>query len=192
MNCTHADTLIQKGLDGLLSTDERTRLDAHLDRCPACRAAWNEHRVLTRTATDWVRHPSVADDPGGVFTAQVMAQIDARRASVSAPSAWRLCLIVVSALSLSALSFWAGPLLLAHLPKAPYVSIGISGNAAAFRDLLQQFSHLPQDALGAWDNLTEHPLTLSAWVWSALAAVLTLNGAFVWHARHSQRTETAR
>ncbi len=68
-----AEQLIQKSLDGQLTSRERVRLDAHVASCEACAATWDEYRKLSRSASQWVSAGTT--DPGDEFTQRIMAQI---------------------------------------------------------------------------------------------------------------------
>lgn len=68
MDCNEALELISLDLDGLLSDADRTRLEAHLDLCPACRSLSDELLAL---------HAAMPQEeaPPEDFLDQVMAQI---------------------------------------------------------------------------------------------------------------------
>ena len=193
MNCTQADALIQMGLDGRLSPAERAHLDAHLSQCSACRAAWDEYRRLGQTASDWARPPAITGDPDEAFTAQVMARIAAGQASMPPISSRQILLwsaLIVSALS--ALSFWAAPLLSAFLPSVPFTGrLPSPPDAAALDALWRTLGHVPQDAINAWDTLTTQSVTRSGWAWSALALALGVNVLFAWRTRNQALGTTA-
>ena len=84
MNCREAETLIQQSLDQTLMPEERQRLEAHFQRCPSCRQAWNEYRQLTQATSVWIKQ-ALADDPGDAFTQRVLAQAAACSASTVSP-----------------------------------------------------------------------------------------------------------
>ncbi len=81
MNCRHAKGLFSPSLDAVLSFEERRKLDAHLERCPACRG---EFAKLERTVA-WVRDlPELAADEGFVDRVLLAAR-QARASQASLP-----------------------------------------------------------------------------------------------------------
>lgn len=193
MTCAQADNLVQTGLDGRLSPAERTRLDAHLSHCDACRAAWDEYRRLGQTATDWARRPVFMDDPGDAFTAQVMAQIADRQAAVPRLSTWQVLVGVLLAVStLTALSFWLGPLLPSHLPTLPTIGLPSPQAVVSTEGLWQAFGRFLQETQSVWDALTTPPAARPGWVWSALAITLGVNVLFIRRARQPAQETAAR
>ena len=52
--CERALDLIGLRLDGPLSPEEQRKLDAHLEQCPACRAAARELEELEGPSSSWV------------------------------------------------------------------------------------------------------------------------------------------
>ena len=52
--CERALDLIGLRLDGPLSPEEQRELDAHLEQCPACRAAARELEELEGASSSWV------------------------------------------------------------------------------------------------------------------------------------------
>lgn len=176
MTCRSAEDAIQKSLDGVLTLEERSRLDAHLTGCPACRREWEAHRALARAAWRWAR-PTPEDDPGDAFTAQVLAQVAARPVSMPVYLPFWLPL-AASALLLTCLALLAGPF-------GPSLD-SLGGAARQTPDwLLTNLRAVPGDVSGIWGALTLG-LSLPAWVWGALPAVAVVNGMFCVQARQAQ------
>lgn len=176
MNCRTAEEEIQKSLDGLLTPAERTRLDVHMADCAACRRGWAAHRVLARAAGRWVR-PLPEDDPGEVFTAQVLARLALRPTPVSRrPLIWLP--LAATALLLA---------LLAELPGLLRPGLDTVGVAARQTPgwLLSNLHGVPADAFAVWGALTSG-VPVSSWVWAALLTLAVVNGMFCVQARRSQ------
>src|SRR5579883_2075405 len=153
-NCEEADRLIQKGLDGMLTAKEREALDQHIATCPACAAAWDQHRELARRAAAWSRRPATGEAKG--FTAGVLAQIAERQAvpqqRVFPDWAARLC-AACTGLLMIALSYFLSPRL-ASLWSTPQVPSLPSDNPVTIGSgILQAARELPSDALSAWNGL---------------------------------------
>jgi anti-sigma factor RsiW len=176
MTCRTGDEEIQKLLDGLLTAQERERLDAHLVSCDTCRQALAAQRLLARAAGSWAR-PTLEDDPGEAFNTQVLMQIAAQSSqaqtssSLWLPSIATACLIGLLAFlpnvigpGVEALGFSARQMpdwLLTNLRAVP-------GAAATVSHMLPTFAPLP------------------GWTWSVLLAIIAVNGIFYRQARLSQ------
>lgn len=178
MNCRSAEDEIQRSLDGALTPGERARLDAHVASCAACRRAWDEHRLLARAAGRWTRPQ---DDPGNAFTAEVLARIAARPATV--PSRSLIWLPLTATTLLFALLVW--------LPGLLWPSLDTVGVAARQTPgwLLSNLRGVPADAFTIWGTLTMGVPTPS-WVWAALPAVAVVNAMFCVQTRqaHARRS----
>jgi anti-sigma factor RsiW len=75
MNCRDADNLIQESLDRPLSAQDRDRLDAHLQTCPACAKIWTEYRQIARTTRAWL--DTASGESQDDIKERVLAQIAA-------------------------------------------------------------------------------------------------------------------
>ena len=175
MTCRTAEEEIQKSLDGLLTPEERARMDAHLASCAACRRDWDAHRALARVAGRWVR-PGPQDDPGDAFTAAVLSRIAAR--PVFASSSRPLWLPLAATVFLIVLLTWLPGLLLPGLD-----TVGIAARQTPGW-LLSNLRGLPSDASTIWGALTAG-VPVRSWVWPALLAVVAANGMFCARARQA-------
>lgn len=180
MNCSFAEDEIQKSLDGLLTPAERERLDAHLNSCPDCRRAWDDHRRLARAAYRWTQ-PAALDDPGDAFTAQVVSRIVARPEPAFARTPFWLPLAATAILLT----------LLALLPSL--LLPGVDALGAAAREtpswFLTNLRGLPGAVFTTWNALTTG-IHLPVWTWGVLLAMGVINGLFCVQARqaHARRS----
>jgi len=71
-DCAAITPLLLRAAEGQLQPDDATRLDAHLDACPSCRAALADQRAMRELLQDY-------PDPGASlgFDTRVMAAIRA-------------------------------------------------------------------------------------------------------------------
>lgn len=96
MNCQEFSWLMSLALDRALSEDEARLLEAHLEKCPACREEW---RAMQRASRLLAEAPFVAPPPG--FAARVsrrLARREARKRRILGGAA-----LLVGSLSLGAL-----------------------------------------------------------------------------------------
>ena len=175
MNCRSCQEEIHRSLDGLLTPDERARLDAHMADCVACRGEWDAQRIMARAAGRWAR-PLPQDDPGDTFTADVLARIAARPAS--APSYRPLWLPLAATAVLL--------VLLACLPGLLLPGLDTVGVAARQTPgwVLSNLRDLPTDAVTAWGALTAG-LPVPSWAWAALLVAVAVNAMFCVRARQA-------
>ncbi|MDQ2800466.1 MAG: zf-HC2 domain-containing protein [Armatimonadota bacterium] len=180
MNCSFAEDQIQKSLDGILTSAERERLDAHLISCPECRCAWDEHRMLARAAGRWTQ-PAAQDDPGDAFTARVMALIAARPEPAFARTPFWLPL-AATALLLTLLALL--PSLL--LPSVDALSAAVRETPFWF---LTNLRGLPGDVVTTWNALAIN-VHLPTWIWGVLLAMGVINAMFCVQVRqaHARRS----
>ena len=167
MNCRFLQELIQKSLDEGLTATDRTKADAHLVGCAACRVAWGEQHRLSRLAGRWVAKAGETEQPADLFTRQVLDRIAARPALVpSRPDFWR---------PLAALGLMVGAL--AFLPHSALSSLPDLGmTARAMPDWLLTLGRaLPGEAVAVWRSGQVFP-TLPTWLWGVLPAAGLLNG----------------
>lgn len=195
MNCLQAEKAIQETLDGALTARERETLDAHLAGCAACRAAWDEYRSLTRTATAWTRRPIHEADPGEAFTAQVMAQIAAQSA---APGAARV--------SMGRSLAWAGVVIAAlcvcglWLPSAPALPLRLSPDWLPRLQTALELpawlgalvGELPSASARLWGDLTAGVSVSRTLLMGLLSGALLLNGLLYARAVRPSRGRWAR
>ncbi|MDH4197318.1 MAG: zf-HC2 domain-containing protein [Candidatus Aminicenantes bacterium] len=88
MNCLRPD-LIYEHLEGALGPARQAEVEAHLTRCPACRAAVEERRLIHRASFGLPDLDVPAD-----FTHRVMARLDPGRST-----AWAWLAAVVGSLA---------------------------------------------------------------------------------------------
>ena len=178
MNCQSCQEEVLKSLDGLLTPDERARLDAHVAGCAACCREWEAQRTLARAAGRWVR-PLPQDDPGEKFTADVLARIAARPASLPARTPVWLPLVATAMLLV----------LLALLPGLLLPGLDTVGVAARQTPgwLLSNLHGVPADASAIWAALTAG-VPVPSWAWAALLGAVTVNAMFCVRARQAQRS----
>ncbi|NLM13667.1 MAG: hypothetical protein GX209_07970 [Epulopiscium sp.] len=70
MECNHADKLIMKYMDGILSMEEAQKLNFHITECESCRESFFTYQMVM----DELRDEAVYEAPDG-FEAAVMAKI---------------------------------------------------------------------------------------------------------------------
>ena len=176
MTCKFAEHEFQKSLNGTLLPGERSWLDAHLLSCAACRRTWEEQRLLARAVGRWVR-PLPEDDPGDIFTAQVLARLASRPSPV--PRRTLVWLPLTATVLLLAL--------LTELPGLLWPGLDSLGTAARQMPgwLLTNLHGVPADAYAVRGALTVG-VPVSSWVWAALLTLTLVNGMFCVQARQSQ------
>ncbi len=175
MNCCSAEDEIQKSLDGLLTPDERARLDAHVNGCAVCRRNWDAHRVLARASVRWIG-PLPQDDPGDAFTTDVLARVAARQTSMPVHSPIWLPLAATALLLV--LLVWLPGLL---WPGLETVSIAARQTPVW---LLSNLRGVPADASVTWGALTMG-VPVPPWAWVALSAAVVVNAMFCVRARQA-------
>lgn len=171
ITCRQAEEEIQKSLDQDLTLPERERLDAHLDCCEACRHAWAELHLLTRAGRRWAS-PTLADDPGEAFNAQVLARLVTRPVPIS-PPIWlpllATCLLLGLFAWLPGFGETSGQTIASAVHQTPSW-LGV------------ELHSLSWDAFAPWvSSLSSLPLP--GWTWSVLLAIGMVNGAFCVQAR---------
>lgn len=155
MNCRDADNLIQESLDRSLSAQDRDRLDAHLQTCPACAKIWTEYRQIAKTTRAWL--DTAGGDSRDEIKACVLAQIAAppapatRFAQARATLAWTA--LAAAAIVAGAFAFIPTE----RIPDAAHMAFTLpgmmtilSGDMAALRhfgDTLQQPPIVPASSL---------------------------------------------
>jgi hypothetical protein len=101
MQCSERDQLFNRYLDGELSSDEASSLQAHLAECDVCCSAWEAMRWVSSSLES---EPMASPAPG--FSARVTARIEARALrqrrlysivglSVAAVGLWMLALFAI-------------------------------------------------------------------------------------------------
>ncbi|NLK97601.1 anti-sigma factor family protein [Defluviitalea saccharophila] len=70
MECNHADKLIMKYMDGILSMEEAQKLNLHITQCESCKESFFMYQMVM----DELRDEAVSEAPDG-FEAAVMAKI---------------------------------------------------------------------------------------------------------------------
>ncbi|HEX5323809.1 MAG TPA: zf-HC2 domain-containing protein [Capsulimonadaceae bacterium] len=184
-NCEDADRLMQKAIDGVLSPSERESLDNHLEDCPACAAAWEEHRALTRMATAWTRRPATNATGSQDFTAAVLSQIAARPRPVAKPALSALVLRLGFASSIALIvvaSYFFSPGLSALWSVPPITAFPADAPVTVWAALAQWARTMPADALAAWNGLLSeqvsyYPAIVSGGLALFLALVLGCQAA---------------
>lgn len=171
MNCTEADILMQRSLDGVLTKTERSELDSHLETCAACTPAFAEYRSLTRLVRDW----SVSEKESLVssqdFLASVMNAV--QRTPVPRPSAAALYLGVGAfvAVVVAAIGYFT-PWLQPDALLAPIHPMGIVDSATS---TLASVPHDQAQSLQTWISETQTQLPLGITAWTAVA----INGMLI-------------
>lgn len=172
--CEEADRWMQKALDSTLSPAERDALDRHMESCPACAEAWQQHRALSRLATGWARRPSLGEEGADKFVAELLTRIETRPARPFwAARRWALSMTAACALLLVAILSWfiapsvpplpaippasaIGPVAIPHSPSALLPHGGID----SLREwLVQGVCSLPSASSDAWNTLTGEPVS---------------------------------
>lgn len=151
MNCEDYTELISASLDGELTPEERSRLDAHLSRCPDCRALMDELTDME------ARLQELSEEPPAGFTDRVMEAVrrEARPARRRVPY-WKKLLPAAAVFALvvagaTALPNWNDALVADFEESAPAVSSrqtlpdGEAGDDAA-----------PQQQVAAYQTQTEN------------------------------------
>jgi anti-sigma factor RsiW len=176
MTCRTGDEEIQKLLDGMLTAQERARLDAHLISCDTCRQALAAHRLLARVGGSWAR-PTLEDDPGEAFNAQVLMRIAAQSSQAPASSSLWLPLLATACL--------IG--LLAFLPNVIGPGLEALGlSARQMPDWLLTNLRLVPEAAATVSHVLPIFAPLPGWTWSVLLAIVAVNGIFYRQACLSQ------
>ncbi len=80
MNCEETTQLLSQFIDDVLSPPARINVDAHLDRCPVCRAHTAQLRSVSRSLRNLTR-PVVPAELGSSITAALMIEAAACRQS---------------------------------------------------------------------------------------------------------------
>lgn len=69
MSCEETNNLLSQYVDDVLAPAARVAVDAHLDRCPVCRAEAAEFRSISRSLSNLPREPVPADLVSGISNA---------------------------------------------------------------------------------------------------------------------------
>lgn len=163
-----SENVLAAFLDGEVGTDERARVEAHLERCPACR------RALAETV-EVLGAPSV-----GMSSVGTSLTTTRRRG--------RLPLL---AIGMALAASIAGVVVLRRAPSSPTDIEGRTRNAAAPSGLDERIPQITvvAPANGA-ERVAEHP----AFVWRSVAAdrygfrLLTDDGTAVWSSETADTT----
>ncbi len=174
LTCSAACVCMALASDDILNTLERTRLEAHLAACEACRRVWEAQSRLDRAARHWAASAS-EDNPGADFNTRVLAQIS--NLPAARPALW---LPLAVALVLASV--------LVFLPAAVRPDFGWLASSARLLPgwLAGNLSGLPADTsslLTAGSVLAMRPI----WVWGVLGAAALMNGLFCVRAARNQR-----
>lgn len=159
--------LISLELDGMLDSDEKKRLDGHLERCSACRAQWQLWRALDNRLRET---PMPVPAPGFADSVAQRLALQERRRNLQIGVILTVFTVVVWSLGLVGVCALAGTLIYTNLERLTETGLFLS-EAWAVAGVVGQ---------SLWDVIVELTATSTALGVASTYLVVVIAALAVW------------